>query len=108
MFNLTSNERRAFLFLAAMYIIGLSVSFLAKKIAPGKREVFFNENLGKVGLNTADKEVLMRIPGIGEKLSQRIISFRQDSGEFNSLEELKKVQGITEGKFNRIKEYLTL
>ena len=63
MFNLTKNERKALLFLALIYLVGLSVSFLSKQIKPKNAPAFFNEDLEKVDLNTADKEILMRIPG---------------------------------------------
>ncbi len=108
MFNLTKSERKAFLFLALIYFIGLSVSFLSKQIEPKKVAVFFNEDLEKIDLNTADKEILMRIPGIGEKLSERIIASRRKLGEFSSLEELKGIKGISVNKFNKIKEHLTI
>ncbi|MBN2831615.1 MAG: helix-hairpin-helix domain-containing protein [Candidatus Omnitrophica bacterium] len=107
-FNLTNDERKAALFLAFVFLIGLGVIFLSKQLAPGKPPAYFNENLGKINLNTADKKLLMSVSGIGEKLSQRIIDFRESNIGFENVEELKNVKGITEAKFDKIKGYLTV
>ena len=59
-----------------------------------------------INLNTADKETLMRLPGIGEKTAQNIIDLRSERGKFTSLEELIDVKGIGTSKFNKIKKFL--
>ncbi len=47
-----------------------------------------------ININTADKQTLMELNGIGEKLAQAIIDYRQEHGAFGSLDELTKVKGI--------------
>ena len=106
MFNLTQEERKVILFLAAVALLGLGADFLAKKFGRVKSVACFGQNLGKVNLNAADKKMLMGISGIGEKLAQRIIEYREARVSFSSLEQLKEVKGITDSKYAKIKEYL--
>lgn len=63
---------------------------------------------GKVNLNTAPKEELMLLPGIGELLAERIITYRQENGRFLSKDEIKDVQGIGDGKYEEIRHYITV
>lgn len=59
---------------------------------------------GKVNLNTAGKEELMTLTGIGEKKAEAILSYRDANGGFRSIDELMQVEGIKEGTFEKIKE----
>jgi len=106
MFDLTNDERKVILFLAFVFLLGLGVNFSSKRFMPKKTPASFNENLGRVNLNTAEQKLLMSIPGIGEKLSQRIIDLRESIGGFGNVEEIKKIKGVTEAKFDKIKDYL--
>jgi len=45
-------------------------------------------------INTATKADFIKIKGIGAKKAERIISYRNEHGKFNSVEELTKVKGI--------------
>ena len=63
---------------------------------------------GKINLNTAGKEELMSIKGLGEILAERILDYRERHGGFDSLEELMEVDGIGEKRFAAWKPYLTL
>jgi competence protein ComEA len=79
---------------------------MVKEFSPTRRLVYFSERMGKINLNTADKKLLMSISGIGERLAERIIEFRDSQGFFNGIEELNGIKGITEAKFSKIKDYL--
>lgn len=61
----------------------------------------------KVDINTADADELMKLPGIGEVLAQNIISYRQEHGGFDGVEEIKEVEGIGEGRFDGIRLLIT-
>ena len=57
---------------------------------------------GPVNLNTADAETLATLPGIGEKLADRIIAYREETGPFTDPAELTEVEGIGEKKLEAI------
>jgi competence ComEA-like helix-hairpin-helix protein len=106
MFNLTRDERKVILFLASLFLLGLGVNFWIKGFAPLESPAYFSGRIGKINLNTADKKLLMSVSGIGDKLSERIIEVRDSRGSFERVEDLKEVKGITESKFNKIRDYL--
>ena len=62
----------------------------------------------KVDLNRATAEQLMELPGIGEKVAQRIIAYREEQGPFGAIEELMNVRGIGEKTYLKIESRLTL
>ncbi len=62
----------------------------------------------KININTASAQQLDELPGIGEAISRRIVEYRRQNGEFESLEELMAVSGIGESLFAKIKAYITL
>lgn len=61
-----------------------------------------------VNINTASKEELVALPGIGESRAAAIIACREEKGSFTSIEEVKNVTGIGDGIFNRIKDLITV
>lgn len=63
---------------------------------------------GKININTANKEQLMTIPGIGESKAESIIEYREKNGVFSSLEEVMQVDGIKEGLYEKMKDYIVI
>ena len=63
---------------------------------------------GKINVNNATAEELTTLPGIGEKLSQRIIAYRNEHGPFLHESDLKNVSGIGDAKLDAIIDYITL
>ncbi len=63
---------------------------------------------GKVNINTASKEELMTLAGIGEAKAESILKYRDEHGSFRSVEELMEIEGIKEGVFGKIKEDITI
>lgn len=63
---------------------------------------------GKVNLNTATKEELMTLSGIGEVKADAIIRYREEHGGFQSIEDIKKIEGIKDGVFNKVKDQIQI
>lgn len=61
-----------------------------------------------ININEATKEQLMEIPGIGESKANSIIQYRNENGQFNSIEDIKNVSGIGDKFFEQIKDYITV
>ena len=61
---------------------------------------------GKVNLDTAAKEQLMTLTGIGEAKAIAIIAYREEKGKFQKLEDLMNIPGIKEGVFDKIKSQI--
>jgi len=62
----------------------------------------------KVNINTAEVWLLESLPGIGETLAQRIVDYRLANGYFQSIEDLKQVNGIGVSVFEKIKDKITV
>ena len=62
----------------------------------------------KISINTATKEELMSVKGIGAKKAQDIVDYREKNGLFQSLEDLMNVPGIKEKTFEKVKDQLSL
>lgn len=60
----------------------------------------------RININTASREELMKIPGIGEAKASMIETYRQEHGRFQKTEDIMNISGIKEGIYNRIKDYI--
>jgi competence protein ComEA len=58
----------------------------------------------KVNINTADVAALMTLGGIGRKVAERIVEYRQARGPFQRPEDLRKVEGVGRGLWERNRE----
>ncbi|CAN5405890.1 hypothetical protein BH18ACI3_BH18ACI3_08100 [soil metagenome] len=74
-------------------------SFLA---TPARRPVRF-----PLDLNKAPVHDLVELPGVGEKLAERIIRYRKEHGRFQSIEDLRKVRGIGKKRMERLRPVVT-
>ena len=61
-----------------------------------------------VSINHAGKEEFMALPGIGEVLAERILNFREEHGNFTSVEELLNVEGIGKKRLEEILDLITV
>lgn len=61
-----------------------------------------------VELNSADTAALMQIKGIGKGFARSIIRFRQQTGGFVRVEQLREIYGMTPENFEKIQSYCTV
>lgn len=62
----------------------------------------------KININEASKEELTALKGIGEKIAEKIISYRNEHGKFIKIEDITNVSGIGASIFEKIKEDITI
>lgn len=73
--------------------------------AAGQKE---SQEASKVNINTAGKEELMTLTGIGETRAEAILAYRQETGGFQAPEDLMQVEGIKEKTFEKLKDQITV
>ena len=108
-----------YLLLIAVFACTLSLSFLpGEATAASKEGVAVQSDTAKhvskvkkeiphdVNINTADKELLTQLPGIGPVTADIILKYRKDNGQFKSVDELTKVKGIGNKTLEKLKPYL--
>lgn len=71
---------------------------------PSGRDAEPGERGSKVDLNAATEEDLDELPGVGEVTAERIVRWRTDNGPFESVEQLREVDGIGETRFSRLRD----
>lgn len=84
---------------------------LVKEVLPDHQRKEYKKTLyvpAVVDINTADTTALIALPGIGSKLSERIIRFRDKLGGFHSLEQVGETFGLPDSTFQKIKPYLKI
>jgi len=58
----------------------------------------------KININTASKDQLCELTGVGPAIAERIIQYREKNGPFKSVEDLARVKGIGEKTLLKIKD----
>jgi comEA protein len=125
MFSFTPQETKALIFLLAALLVGSGITLYKRthfKFAPElimeKRELeakpqaqaFSNEEQEeiKINLNLATAAELQLLPGVGPTLSKRIVEYRENSGRFEKIEDLMRVQGIGLKTFEQVRDKITV
>jgi len=67
-----------------------------------------NSNGSKININTASIDELDTLPGIGKATAKDIVDYREKNGNFKDIRDIMKVPGIKEGRFNNIKDLITV
>ena len=61
-----------------------------------------------VDLNRATVEQLEQLPGIGQSTAKAIVQFREKSGPFERIEDLRAIRGISRNKLEELRPYVTV
>jgi competence ComEA-like helix-hairpin-helix protein len=126
---LTRNEKRVILFLVCTLLVGAGIRYyqyafpapsrfdyrvpdstfssLSSAEAAEAGSDSLKETAGVLNINTATKQELMELPGIGEVIASRIIHYRRESGTFSSVEDLRAIKGMSGKKLERLKPLIT-
>ncbi len=121
----TPTERKVLLFLVATLLIGgVTRAFLAAESPENDFDYSVSDSTFEslsgempeseetatrvVNINTATKEELERLPGIGEVTAERILLYREEQGLFRKPEDIMKVRGIGTKKFEQLKSLITV
>lgn len=62
----------------------------------------------KININTATVEDFYALGEIGKTLADKIVDYREDNGDFDSVDDIGKIDGISKTAFERIKPFLTI
>ncbi|WP_050008308.1 helix-hairpin-helix domain-containing protein [Butyrivibrio sp. WCE2006] len=76
--------------------------------APSDSSSASEKDEGKVNINSATEDELCSIPGIGPSRAKSIIAYREENGRFGTIEDIKKVTGIKDKFFSKIKDHITV
>lgn len=126
---LTATERRVLLFVTGAFVAGLGIR-LIQETFPSTPVITYetadstfaalstaaltgseqktHRQKGPLDLNTATKQELLALPGIGNVTAERIILYREDHGPFQSINDLRKVKGISDRKVEQLKPLITV
>ena len=125
--NFTPQEIKALIFLLTALLIGSGITLYKRthpQFAPelvveknnpsvdgGQRSADWSREQPiqkKININHATSAELELLPGLGPKLSQRIVEYREANGVFRKLEDLMQVPGIGPKTWEQIKEHITV
>jgi competence ComEA-like helix-hairpin-helix protein len=129
MFDLEKREKFILLTLLAVLLIGLALGLYQKRAIhvdvkssnftplekpPGSLTGFtYSEEdslakTTKISINESDVAGLMKLKGVGKVLAGRIVEYRSANGSFRSVEEIKKVKGLGDKLFERIRDNISI
>lgn len=75
---------------------------------PSSSSLQLQQSNSIININTASKEELDKLPGIGEATAAKIIEYREKNGGFKDITELKKIDRVGEKLFDKIKDQITV
>ena len=100
----------SYLNLASVVFDGQKIQVLSKEEAKTAKPFVSQSDMGTekslVNINTASKEELMQLAGIGESRAVSIIVYREKHGSFKEISDIMKISGIKEAAYEKIKDYI--
>ncbi|QWU46926.1 helix-hairpin-helix domain-containing protein [Bacillus sp. NP247] len=82
--------------------------YVPNKNEPVQEGAVFSKNEGKVQINTASKEQLEKITGIGSRKAESILKYREEHGPFQKIEDLLEIDGIGVKSLEKIKDQIII
>jgi competence protein ComEA len=93
-------------------VIGSKDKVSANNIAQSSKDISVSSVVSDTGalvnLNTASKEELDKIPGIGTVTAEKIIEYREKNNGFKTIDDIKKVDRIGDKLFEKIKDKISV
>ena len=97
-------KKRTAIRILTVAIVAFAISFMMGSMSFAKKSA----DTAPVNINQATLKELTSLPGIGKKRANDIISYREKNGNFSSIDDLKKVDGIGKDTFEKIKDHIVL
>lgn len=88
--------------------IGESVEIYSDDMPINSNEIIEYEKSNLININKATIQELDTLPGIGEATANKIINYRDENGEFKSIDEIKNVNGIGDKKYEELKSLISI
>lgn len=86
---------------------GITISKDSKGAIAGEN-TSSKETESKININTATLEELDKLDGVGQATAKKIMDYREKNGSFKTIDDIKKVSGIGDAKFNSFKDMITV
>jgi len=75
---------------------------------PARVRVVESDKPPKVNINTADVKSLMTLTGVGRRVAEKIVEYRESRGPFKKADEIRKVEGVGNGVWERNRERIVV
>ncbi|WP_439874129.1 helix-hairpin-helix domain-containing protein [Bacillus mycoides] len=82
--------------------------YIPNKNEPVQEGTASSKKEGKVQINTASKEQLEKITGIGSRKAESILKYREEHGPFQKIEDLLEIDGIGTKSLEKIKDQIII
>ncbi len=106
-FDFTENDVRAIKALTAILIISVFINLCSgySEWAAGSQNNFIESCISfPIDINRCGRQELMALPGVGPAAAEKIINYRLENQDFKTRSEIKKIKGIGEKFYERIKD----
>lgn len=106
--NMFNKLTHGLLLIASLFVSAISHQVVAAEKTPKPIVTAAQVSTEKININNATDKQLAAIKGIGMKKAKAITDYRQNNGDFVSIEQLLNVKGIGKGTLKKIQPFLTL
>ena len=105
----TENERKAIVIVSLVFVLGLTIQYLFKtnpSIFDLVNAIETTRLYPQIDVNTASYDALLALPYIGPATAKSIIAYREESGGFTSIDQVKHLHAVRAANFDQFKHYL--